>query len=305
MTRASDPKACVWVRDRLPLLAATDADPLAPGSEVESTLALEDRQAVEAHLRGCDECRARRRGLARAHHALSVAAAEPPIPRDVPSLWPALQARIQSAEAEARPRRAGAARGRTRGPLERVAGRAASVCDDLPLQLAWARDTARLEAPDRLRRWFDPDRAAVACDRLLHPAAGLAGALAAAALIAAVVGHSLAQGSRDESESRIAAALAPLPQSAASRGETVPLVVTPPRAEAIRVLASGADDLAVLDERSLARNTLPPADEFDGRGDDVDQPARTASAPPTTAVHFDLDRGVPMPPDARVGKPAY
>ncbi len=45
---------------------------------------------------------------------------------------------------------------------------------------------------------------------------------------------------------------------------------------------------------------------FAGRGDDVDQPARNVSTPPTTtAVHFDLDRGVPMPPDARVGKPAY
>lgn len=294
MTKSPDDKACAWVRDRLPMLAEMDADFLTPGPEAEAALAPEDRRAVEAHLAGCRACRARRESQARAFDVLSTVAVEPPIGLEAPSLWPALQARIQAAEA------------RKRNPLNHAASRAASVLDELPLQLVWTEDTAREELPERLRRWFDPQRAAVACDRLLQPAAGLAGALAAAALLATVVGYSLAQASRDEHEARIAAASAPLRVSAPVQAESVPLIVTPSRAEAIEVLASsGPGDLAVLDARSLARNTLPPLREPDGRGVDVDQAARPAPAPLPTAVRFDLDRGVPMPPDARVGKPAY
>ncbi|WP_165073027.1 zf-HC2 domain-containing protein [Paludisphaera rhizosphaerae] len=294
MTKTPDDKACAWVRDRLPMLAETDADSLAPAPETEAALAPQERRAVEAHLAGCPACLARRESQTRAFDALSAAAVEPPIGPGAPSLWPALQARIQAAEA------------RTRNPLNHAAARAASVLDELPLQLVWTEDTAREEVPERLRRWFDPQRAAVACDRLLQPAAGLAGALAAAALLAAVVGYSLAQTSRDEHEARIAAAAAPLQVTAPVQAESVPLVVTPSRAEAIGVLASsGPADLAVLDARSLAQNTLPPLREPDGRGVDVDQAARSVPAPLPTAVRFDLDRGVPMPPDARVGKPAY
>lgn len=268
MRKTPDEIACDWVRDRLPLMAAEDAP--APDE------AVDDRRVVEAHLAGCAPCRARRDGLTVALDALSAAAAESPVEPHAPSLWPALQARIAAQAAGPRPRKSAESRrpdARSRRPAEST-------------------------APRTIPTWAD--RAAAACDRRLLPLAGPVGGMAAAALLALFVGLPLADRSRSESDARIRAASEPLP--APSR--TLPLVVASSRPEA----STAADtpppaDLALLDDRSLARSDEPPLLDPDGRPLDAPRPAPAPATPP--AVRFDLDRGIPMPPDARVDRPAY
>ncbi|MDG3007827.1 zf-HC2 domain-containing protein [Paludisphaera mucosa] len=292
MKRTPDETACAWVRDRLPLFAADEDDP-APTADAGP--ARDERIAVEAHLERCAACRGRRDGLALAFDALAAAAAESPAEPHAPSLWPALQARIEAQAGRPRTRRAGEAApgARSRGPLERAASRLAGVRDDLPLQRARIGDSAREQSPARLRAWLAPDR-------LLRPLAGPVGALAAAALAAIAVGLPLAQRLRDDSQGRIDAAATPLP----ALERAIPLVVTPPRADVIEAPVAEPGDLALVNERSLAQNTEPPLRDPDNRGLDV---ARPAPPPPATApaVRFDLERGTPMPPDTLAGKPAY
>lgn len=73
---------CTWVRDRLPLLAGNDL----LGSE---------RRRVERHLIGCPHCRGRKEALESAFEVLQAAAAESPVNRNAPSLWPALARQIR------------------------------------------------------------------------------------------------------------------------------------------------------------------------------------------------------------------
>ncbi|WP_337176618.1 hypothetical protein [Paludisphaera sp.] len=225
MRRTPDERACDWVRDRLPLVAAGD-DP-APGDAGEA------RHAVQAHLDRCDPCRARRDGLARAMDALSAAASESPVDPRAPSLWPALQARIAAESAS--PRRGAASR-------------------------PWS-----LGAP--------------------------VGALAVAASLTLFVGLPLAERVREESAARMEAASAPLPPPAPSSS----LADAPLQPEFPDEGPSEATDLALLD--------APPLLDPEGRAIDAPRPTAPPDTPP--AVRFDLDRGIPMPPDARIDRPTY
>jgi hypothetical protein len=75
-------KSCIWVRDRLPLVAGGEW--LGP-----------DRRPVERHLIGCPACRQRLDSLRDALAVLHVAAAESPADPEAPSLWPALARQIR------------------------------------------------------------------------------------------------------------------------------------------------------------------------------------------------------------------
>jgi anti-sigma factor RsiW len=73
---------CRWVRDRLPLLA---------GDELRGT----DLRRVERHLIGCSKCREHRISLDQTLKVLHMAAAQPLVPSDAPSLWPELARQIR------------------------------------------------------------------------------------------------------------------------------------------------------------------------------------------------------------------
>lgn len=73
---------CRWVRDRLPLMA---------GDELRGT----DLRRVERHLIGCSKCRQHRLSLNQAIQVLHMAAAQPLVPSDAPSLWPELARQIR------------------------------------------------------------------------------------------------------------------------------------------------------------------------------------------------------------------
>lgn len=73
---------CKWVRDRLPLLA---------GDELRGN----DLRRVERHLIGCLKCREYRVSLDQSLKVLHLAAAQPLVPPDAPSLWPELARQIR------------------------------------------------------------------------------------------------------------------------------------------------------------------------------------------------------------------
>jgi len=146
-----------------------------------------------------------------------------------------------------------------------------------------ARIAARAEAP-RPRKAADRPRPrkaevrptpapAARSGRTPWTLASPVGALAAAALLALSVGLPLADRAREGSAARIRAASAPLPPAA----RPLPLVVAPARPETPPASDSPEPaDLALLD--------APPLLDPEGRA---------------------IDRGIPMPPDARVARPAY
>ena len=74
--------ACRWARQRLPLMV---------GGELTGP----DRRKAERHLIGCPNCRGRLVSLQGALTALHVAASEPALTVDAPSLWPALARQIR------------------------------------------------------------------------------------------------------------------------------------------------------------------------------------------------------------------
>ena len=80
---------CRWVRDRLPLLA---------GDELRGA----DLRRVERHLIQCVKCRQHRLSLDQSMQVLHLAAAQPLVPSDAPSLWPELARQIRHSRPPAR-----------------------------------------------------------------------------------------------------------------------------------------------------------------------------------------------------------
>ena len=139
-------------------------------------------------------------------------------------------------------------------------------------------------------------------DRLLGALTSPAGLGATAALGAFVVAASLLHRSEIEAGARIAGASAPIPIEL----QAVPLVLTParPRVEAPLARESAEaryqePESSSTEPEALAQNTAP-----------LQPPPSSSPAPaakPTAArvYDYDLERGIPMPPDARIAKPAY
>ncbi|QEH39022.1 hypothetical protein OJF2_76340 [Aquisphaera giovannonii] len=309
---------CEWVRERLPLLVE-DADGVAAeGWEADAA----DRARVEEHLAGCAACRGRKSSLERAMSALGALAAEPWTDAGAagepasPSLLPGIEARIlrQRADARAWWRRLWrvACPDGVREAADRIAWRLREARDELPLQLAWRRDTlteaigrrARIAAA-RLRGGLRAFEAAAGLRGRgvrgldgLRPGFGMALGLAMAAGLAT---FALVDRARTSAEVRIVAAAVPLPLP------TRPSAVS----EDVVTAAAALTNLRASTSLVEAGQTFPPEDL--SVASSGSRPAGTATAAATAAtssspsarLDFDLDHGTPMPPEARGGKPAY
>lgn len=265
MRARPDQIGCRWTRDRL-LPATEELGGLAPTDPAE-------RRLINAHLERCGDCRDYLESLRDALGALEMAAAEPPVDPRSPSLWPALEARI---EAESR--------------------RSAAVPPSL-----WSRLSSRTLPPNvrtalrRTARRFEVPRDEWPT-RLTHrPSAIGPGLAVAAALLIVLTAQPRIQAWRADSEVQIAAAEEPLvilvevpspTPPAPSRVEFLETIEPEERIEEPSVTTIGVE--------SLARNTAPPSPA------PTDEPAE----PRTDSVRrydFDLERGVPMPRGAHTG----
>ncbi|WP_165229596.1 zf-HC2 domain-containing protein [Aquisphaera insulae] len=303
---------CEWVRERLPLLVE-DADGVAAeGCEVSAA----DRARIDQHLAGCAGCRSRRESLGRAMSILGAIAAEPWAPvmaaGHAPSVLAGVEDRIRRQQAEGRAwwRRLwrGACPEGVRGVIDRACGRARLVRDELPLQLAWSRDTLAEaftrradRAASRLRDGLDAlESARLNSHQARHLRLGF-GLAMGLGMIAGLVAIATADRARTAAEVRIAAAAVPLP-----RPER-PSVVS----EDVVTAAAALTDLHASNSLVQARPTLSAAAE--GPSTAGSRPTGTATAAATAATSsspsmqyaFDLEHGTPMPPEARGGKPAY
>jgi hypothetical protein len=277
------------------------ADDAGPDDDGDGDLDRADRLRIEAHLDECADCREQRSALARSTALLSAAAVEMPVEPHAPSLWRGVEARIEASQASRPAIGARVARAVVPAPARTLADRATDrldrVREGLPFRFAWARDTAFHDLPDRWRDLLDRASrpSARLADRIIGALAspsGLGAAGLAAALVAALA---VAQRSQSELEARMAAQSAPIPIEL----QAVPLVLAPSRGEALEAESRAMESESVPDDEpeALAQNAAPlqpPA------------PERPAAAKPAARVYdYDLERGIPMPPDARTGKPAY
>lgn len=274
-------------------------------TERDGDLSRDDRLSIEDHLDACGDCRRRRSALVRSMSLLSAAATESPIEPHAPSLWQGVAARIEAAEASqpsiwSRVSRA-LLPASTRTVADRAIGRLDRIRGGLPLQLAWMRDSIGHDLPDLLRTALDRDaRSSVRLgDRIFGSLTSPAGLGAVAAATVFVVAASLVHRSATEAEARIAAESRPIPIEL----QAVPLVIAPARAEAASAGESRSQDSESspsTEPEALAQVSTPSSPASGS--------APTSNASKSAAVRrydHDLEYGIPMPPDARIAKPAY
>jgi hypothetical protein len=115
MSMSMSRRECRWVRARLPLWVADQGVDRTESNREGGDLSGEEQHRVQQHLAICPACRGEQAILGRAFRALMVAAAESPLNRTEPSLWPELERRIN--------RRSAAAPSKTADSLPGLVGR--------------------------------------------------------------------------------------------------------------------------------------------------------------------------------------
>ena len=299
---------CEWVRQWLPLLEE-DRDGLScePGD-----LGLDDRRQIEHHLVNCQPCQAHRASLDCALSALRQVALASAVSRDLPSVLPAVNDRIQRLNEQSQSPWLGILR-KIRscafGPPEdrrrRGLGRLHS---GLPLRIAFLPDslTDLLTSRPRLAAWnfgANPHAHALLWPGMLGRRVAVAGSLAMVGLLVFLVVSSLVRHEHD-AKVQIAVNAAPITDLDVTQAETMvessdPAPEPAPRPESSTVSSSPLAEATVSPEPLVMISQTLPA-----------KPAGATSAPspsttPAPRYDFDLEHGTPMPPESRGGKPAY
>jgi hypothetical protein len=278
MGKSMGTRECGWVRARLPLWADQRVRDVQSevGSEG-SDLSAKDSDIIAQHLAECASCRQHRLDLEQALGALAVAAAHLPLRQDAPSLWPELERRMIANPQSSDSRRGAHA-------LEK-AGRSlrawSNLDGDRPISQAWTRDTiGELLADRRLIRTKSKRKT----DFILRLS------VAATILIGLMLFQILQQRCKD-AEATIAANRVPLHEF------VVPLSTSD----------EPALEITDRDINEVPPNQLAEADPprpAEGQAAAVETAPILKSSPPTR-FGFDLDHGIPMPPDSREAKPVY
>jgi hypothetical protein len=295
--------SCDWVHDWLPLLV-DDSDGLAcEGNDLNA----EDRRLIEQHLTECSSCRQHQAGLEKAISVLSIAAADMTTGLRIPSLWPRLEERIQRHQKQSRSRWLRTLRAICPEGIRVTADRFFCGCgqlrSNLPLQLAWTRDSLGDFLANRARPVFSSRRSRPGRTfRFLTPQVGFGFSLAAAGMVLFLL-VVVMQRRQTQPEARIAADTAPLSSM------QLPLPELPEASEDVVTATSSSTVSRASDSLSLASSAVPAAAASMGQI----ATAKTASTITTTTAtatsapryDFDLEHGTPMPPETRAGKPAY
>ncbi len=245
MGKTMSKPTCGWVRARLALAVRADNDCLIGTDRDQGDLDSRDLIAIERHVGVCESCRLHHAELERAMGLLAISAECPPVNQSVPSLWPALEARI---------------RGEGDRASHRVSRRSRTVVG------------------------FSNSR-------------GLSKTVLfalAASVIIAVVGTSTIRYRRDMAQATIDGNLAPLVDHVDA--------VTPDQSESI--VATEPEALAANQIDSNSESNPPHAAESSVVGADASAVTKHGVVP-HRRLGYDLDLGIPVPPDAGEFKPVY
>jgi hypothetical protein len=286
--------SCEWVRQWLPLFVGDADESRAEGDD----LSCADRHQIVLHMDACKPCREYRASLEAALSLLAAAAAEPPVEPDCSaSIWPKLEMRIeryhQRSESRWLQRLWSVWPLGFRVALERLSRGCGRLRGEAPLRVAWLRDSLDEALEARLTKLMahfgmGPE------SPLRGPLLRLSYSLAVALLLALVI-LPMVHRRQVQAEAEIAANAAPIPSDEILADE---LVDEPENAD----VATGSP-LQVSD-------TLAQADRVQSaEASTAGQSAGSSAKPPLTVtsprLDFDLEQGIPMPPDARGSKPAY
>jgi hypothetical protein len=291
---------CEWVLARLPLWVGDCGD------EAESEggdLSTADHHAIERHLAICPSCCRHRVNLEQVIETLATIAADSPVPGDSPSLWPALVRRIED-----------------RGPRTHSGWlHAAATLRDRWMRLGWAIDggwamrrawvgdsfsevLGRVGLGQRralLGRWLWKGRVERQGWGLAMPGTGarlgwiLGFGLAAILLVVLMVLPAVHRQTLD-AQSTIASNASALPS---------PVVAVSQTDEE----GGGTSQQAVAAD--IPASELAQAEPVRAPEASTSRPDGTSASKSATAgsprYGYDLDYGIPMPPDARDAKPVY
>jgi hypothetical protein len=267
---------CVWVRARLPLWVG-DHQVQTDGTGESGDLSSLEHQMIERHLDRCAACCRYRSELKRALAGLTAAAADLPVEPQASSLWPALKRRIQDLDQPAPSRCRRVARACT----ERWARGLSGFAADQGVRLARARD--RLQA-----NFTSPENGRLGSNQRVPLALRLG--LIASLLIAVIAARGLWH-EWSRAQSTIKTNTSPL-----ANRSTLPVE----RASELEPDPAGSDDSqpqAELVQADIALPVEPPGGGMNGSTEaKLAAPAR---------FDYDLEHGIPMPPDARESKPVY
>jgi hypothetical protein len=295
--------ACDWVLARLPLWVGDCVDRAEQDGGEGGDLSNEDHQTIERHLAECPSCCRRRLALEEALRGLAAVTADSVGRRDAPSLWPALKRRIEN--------RSTRTHARWLCAISRVADRRMwfwwGVDGGWPLRRAWVRDslseTLAAARPGlglaRLGRWLGQEGSNRQRQNVVLPGIRprlvwiLGLSLTAAAMVWLVVLPAVRRQMGD-AQSVIAANAEPLPDR----------LVSPAHPDEDSTASSEPADVADIPANELAQAELVRPAEAPAPGVDGGTPSKPVTPAPTR-YGYDLDHGIPMPPDARNARPVY
>jgi hypothetical protein len=271
---------CEWISARLPLWVDNgDCNSLMDVHGERGDLTVEEHKEIERHLASCARCCRHRVALEQAFGALAIAANHLPVAPSAPSLWPLLERRIANHETP----NAGRwmlIRGWSNPQLVQPWAKLDSMW---PLRQAWARDSLR----ELLAGSQQKPKSKQFAGLLLKTSI-------AAALLLMLSAFSLAHRKWTIAQATIVANAVPL----ADPIPVTKITEEPPVEIPVEIADRDTNDVPV---NQLA-DAEPPS------------PAETAPAAVEASVPkpslrtrfgFDLEHGIPMPPDTRDAKPVY
>ena len=288
--------SCEWVRQWLPLLVEDADETRGDGDD----LSCADRHQIVLHIDACKPCREYRASLEAALSLLAAGAAEPPVePGFSASIWPNLEMRIQRHHERSESKwlqwlwsvwPIG-----FRVALERLSRGCGRLRGEVPLQLAWLEDSLDEALEARLTK-LTSHLGMGSESALRGPLLRLGYSLAVALLLALVV-MPMVHRRQVQAEAQIAANAAPIPNDEILSDELVDEPEVADRATGTGLPVHASDTLAQADRVQTAEAST------------AGQSAGPSAKPPVTVasprLDFDLEQGIPMPPDARGSKPAY
>jgi hypothetical protein len=268
---------CEWINARLPLwVDKGDCNSSINACGERGDLTVEERQEIKQHLAGCARCDCQHVALEQALSALAIAANHLPVEPSAPSLWPLLERRIANYETPSAGRWT-LMRSRYNPELARPWAKLDSV---RPLRRAWARDTLRemLAGQSQQKLESKPFTSLLLKTSI------------AATLLLMLSAYALAHRQWAIARATILANAVPLadPIPVPKATEEPPLEIADRDRNDVPV-----NQLADAEPPSFAE-TAPGAVEVA-----VPKPSSR------TRFGFDLEHGVPMPPDTRDAKPVY